>query len=136
MNADELKKLWQQQPLQRDPAPSAAKLISAMQKNHDASSPLPGRAGSPRTFGLCLCDHYVWLFLFYCLSRAAFACRRLDYYREHGFHRLEACAHPPDYSAGATRRDNRRITGGGTEFGARSVAFVGVSAVVGILFRA
>src|SRR5258705_11366680 len=30
MNDDELKKLWQQQPL-RDPAPSPAQLISAMQ---------------------------------------------------------------------------------------------------------
>ncbi len=31
MNDDELKKLWQQQPL-REPAPSAAQLISPMQK--------------------------------------------------------------------------------------------------------
>ena len=129
MNDDELKKLWQQQPL-REPAPSAAQLISAMQNKTTPTSPLPGRARSPRTCGLCFCDHYFWIFLFHCVSRADFASRRLDCHREHDFHRLEACSHPPDYSAGAARRDHRRISAGGTEFGAHSVAFIGVGAVV------
>ena len=129
MNDDELKKLWQQQPL-REPAPSAAQLISAMQNKTTPASPLPGRARSPRTIGLCCCDHHFWILLFHHERAPIVASRRLDCHREHDFHRLEARSHPPDYSAGATRRDHRRITAGGTEFGARSVAFIGVGVVV------
>src|SRR5581483_10396162 len=43
---------------------------------------------------------------------------------------MEACSHPPGDSVGPARRDHRRVSAGGTEFGARSVAFIGVGAVV------
>src|SRR5262245_51119608 len=70
------------------------------------------------------------MFLFHGVSRADSAYLRLDYHREHPIHRLEAHLHPSEDTAGATRRDHRRISAGGTDLGARAVAFIGVGAVV------
>ena len=128
MNDDELKKLWQQQPL-REP-PSAAQLVSAMQsKTTQLRRTLLARDRA-RTFGLRL-SSVSFLGFSFSPNRAPIA--RLGDLIVIGssiFIAWKLVHTRRTTPSGAARRDHRRISAGGTEFGAHSVAFIGVGAVV------
>ena len=60
MNDDELKQLWQQQPL-RDP-PSAAQLVSAMQKQTTRLRRIVDARDLREVLCLCCFDDRFWIF--------------------------------------------------------------------------
>ncbi len=126
MNDDELKTLWQQQPL-REPVPSAAQLISAMQnKTSRCFAAFCLTLRDIRELVVCAFVIIVFgCFAFFSLryaSRADFASRRLDCHRKHHFASPGKLIHTRRTTPPApTRRDNRRtISAGRTEFGAQS----------------
>ncbi len=128
MNEDELKKLWQQQPL-RDPALAPAQVISAM---HSKTTQLRRTLLVRDVTELVACVIVAVIFgIYYFTNREPIA--RLGDLIVIGsaiFIAGKLIHSPPDHPTGATWRHRRRNAAGGTEFGAHSVGLIGIGAAL------